>query len=250
MFNSKVAAGVAVAVLVALRLHAYIATRRMQAKLFVLARGRVCEKCGRSVQPTQLVRGVLEGERRQHLLRAINRCPCGEWTMYDDAGAAVHVDPPALPRSTELKPAVSIPVRIMCACMGLVFLVITILLALDETDGFYLLTLAVACLFFGIALFATGPPDRTTAAQWARRRYIPLRRLQLACAFAGLGGMVLAYVMGYTGVSQSWESALVPWSAGLFVIAFVLRVPVEYYAHYVDQTRDPREPATKARLWP
>ena len=77
-------------ILVGLWIAAWLNVRRSQTRLFRVAEGRACPKCGRPARRRHMVGVVIDGQVAAG--RAINRCPCGELTMFDASGGAVHVD--------------------------------------------------------------------------------------------------------------------------------------------------------------
>ena len=80
-------------ILVALWVAGWLNVRRTQSALLRVAGGRTCPKCARTARRRQMVRVVIDGRVAEG--RALNRCPCGEFTMFDASGGAVHVDAPA-----------------------------------------------------------------------------------------------------------------------------------------------------------
>jgi len=69
-----------------------LADKPERARLATLVEGRRCPKCGAAVQQSKIVRAVFEG-KEDGPLSVINRCPCGEYTLFDESGSVRHVDP-------------------------------------------------------------------------------------------------------------------------------------------------------------
>jgi hypothetical protein len=67
-------------------------SRREWRELAALVEGRRCPTCGGSIQKSQLARAVRDGNE-DGSMGVINRCACGEWTLFDETGASHHVVP-------------------------------------------------------------------------------------------------------------------------------------------------------------
>jgi len=70
----------------------WLADKPERARLAALVDGRQCPKCGAAVQQSKIVRAVFEG-KEDGPFSVINRCPCGEYTLFDESGSVRHVDP-------------------------------------------------------------------------------------------------------------------------------------------------------------
>jgi hypothetical protein len=115
--------------------------RRARAKSFRLAESRFCPSCGRPTSVEQVIEGVHEGSDARY---AINQCPCGEWTLFDDSGAACHIDPPR-PQEPVKAEGWGVPHLLLA---GVAAIMLTIALAVPDrwTDFAAAAALAVAAL--------------------------------------------------------------------------------------------------------
>ena len=137
---------------------------------------------------------------------------------------------------TEIRPAIGTSVRLLCAILALACVSLAVWTAAEGDGWVAVVPLALATMFAGPALFATGPPTSDDAASWARRRYLRVRRVELLAGVAGFAGIGVAYVLGRVATFTSWLAAIQATSGCLLGLSTVLEFGVAYYRHYVRET--------------
>jgi len=214
---------------------------RSQGALFEFARDRRCSKCGKPVKRKQMVAVVLE-DGTTDASRAINRCPFGELTMFDRAGAEryVYSAPPVDEAATSHgdsrppRPAIGLTVPILVGALGCAFVIVACVLASDETWIVPFVPLALGLLCLAVLVFATGPPP-DARADWGRVRYDRARRIQFVAGWCGVLGIGVTYSLSRMGVADDWTSVLQTICGVLVAVAYLMKFAVAYYRHYADQ---------------
>jgi hypothetical protein len=66
-------------------------SRNQLQKIKTMVGGRQCPKCARDIRMSDLAVATMEGQDDRRF-RLLNRCVCGEFTLFDETGASRHVE--------------------------------------------------------------------------------------------------------------------------------------------------------------